>query len=159
MNEHGQWHWEDYTVDTAGTTGGRTITEADIVNFAGVSGDFHPAHVDRQHALALGVFPERIAHGLLGVAVVTGLLSRDAPTVLGTQFVGLAFLGMTWRFAGAVLAGDTIRVRHVVAGKRLTSSPGRGIVEHEVSVVNQDDVEVQSGVLTMLVATQGAPEA
>jgi acyl dehydratase len=144
-----KWFYEDFEVGTGGTTGGRTITEADIVNFAGVSGDFNPAHVVDAPALE-GVFPGRIAHGMLGASAMTGLLTRDAPEVLGTQWAGLAFLGINWRFRAPILPGDTIHAVHRVGSKRPTSTPGRGVVEHEVEVVNQHGAVVQSGTISLL---------
>jgi acyl dehydratase len=143
------WFYEDFEIGKGGTTLGRTITDADIVNFAGVSGDFNPAHVVDAPAFD-GVFPGRIAQGMLGASAMTGLLTRDAPEVLGTQWAGLAFLGINWRFLAPIRPGDTIHVVHRVASKRPTSTAGRGVIEHEVEVLNQDGAVVQSGTIALL---------
>jgi 3-hydroxybutyryl-CoA dehydratase len=89
----------------------RTITEAHIVNFAGITGDMNPLHVDAEYA-AHSMFKERIAHGML----VAGLISA----VLGTQLPGLnsIYLGQELKFVAPVMIGDTIKVVVTVTGKR-----------------------------------------
>src|SRR4051794_13360460 len=92
---------EDFQVGDEFITSARTIAEADIVNFAGISGDFNPLHTDEEHARSLG-FSSRIAHGALVFSVVTGLIARMA-LLEGTA---VAFLELTWRFKAPVMAGD-----------------------------------------------------
>ena len=75
LRSHGGLYFEDYEIGDSVTTQGRTITEADIVNFAALSGDWNPIHVDAEYAKG-GMFGERIAHGLLGLSVATGLAAR-----------------------------------------------------------------------------------
>jgi 3-hydroxybutyryl-CoA dehydratase len=89
----------------------RTITEAHIVNFAGITGDMNPIHVDAEYA-AHSMFKERIAHGML----VAGLISA----VLGTQLPGpnSIYLGQDLNFVAPVMIGDTIKVVVTVTGKR-----------------------------------------
>lgn len=89
----------------------RTITEAHIVNFAGVTGDMNPIHVDAEYA-AHSMFKERIAHGML----VAGLISA----VVGTQLPGpnSIYLGQDLKFVAPVMIGDTITVVVTVTGKR-----------------------------------------
>jgi len=89
----------------------RTITEAHIVNFAGITGDMNPLHVDAEYA-AHSMFKERIAHGML----VAGLISA----VLGTQLPGpnSIYLGQDLKFVAPVMIGDTIKVVATVTGKR-----------------------------------------
>ncbi|MCL6498509.1 MAG: MaoC family dehydratase N-terminal domain-containing protein [Firmicutes bacterium] len=127
-------------------TAGRTVTEADVVNFAGVSGDFNPLHVDATYA-AVTPFGQRVAHGLLVLSMVSGLRQRAAFDV-----AVLALLEVrSWRFLKPVFLGDTIRARTRVAEKRATKDPGRGVVVHRVEVLNQRDEVVQSGELVLLV--------
>ena len=118
---------------------GRTVTEADIVIFAGLSGDYNVLHTDAEFMKG-SIFGERIAHGLLGLAIQSGLLTRGM-----RPFATLAFLGLRWKFKGPIKIGDTIRVRLRITDKRETSKPERGIVMIQRSVVNQRGEVVQEG--------------
>jgi acyl dehydratase len=138
--------YDDLQVGQAWTSGARTITEADVVAFAGISGDFNPIHVDAEHAAA-GAFGERIAHGALVLAVATGLRQQQG-TFRGSL---KAWLGMReWRFSAPVRFGDTLHVRTEVASMRETKDPSAGLVEQAVSVRNQRDEEVAGGVFVTL---------
>ncbi|MFL5818904.1 MAG: MaoC/PaaZ C-terminal domain-containing protein [Conexibacter sp.] len=139
-------YYEDLEVGGAWVSGARTITEADVVAFAGISGDFNPLHVDAEHA-ASTAFGERIAHGALVLAVATGLRQQQG------LFRGSlkAWLGMReWRFTAPVRFGDTLRVRTEVASRRETRDPAAGLVEQAVSVRNQRDEEVAAGIFVTL---------
>lgn len=132
------------------TTGGRTITEADVVNFAGVSGDFNHLHLDEE-AMQESMFGERIAHGMLVLSAATGLLwqartqdERDAVVA----FYGLDEL----RFRAPVLFGDRIHVETEVLEKREKDDGiGSGTVRYGIEVVNQDDTTVISCEMLSLV--------
>src|SRR6059036_2260875 len=95
---------------------GRTVTEADIVAFAGLSGDYNVLHTDAEY-MRTSIFGERIAHGLLGLAIQSGLGMRAVPR----SFATLALLGLRWRFKAPIKIGDTIRVRLRVTDKQETS--------------------------------------
>jgi acyl dehydratase len=138
-------HFEDFEVGTETVTDSRTVTEADVVAFAGLSGDYNPLHVDAEFART-SPFGERIAHGLLGLAIASGLVSRTG-AIEGTT---LAFLATEWRFTAPIKLGDTITVRSRVADKRETSKPDRGVVTFAVQVVNQRSEVVQEGTQTLL---------
>src|ERR1051326_2352280 len=103
-------YFEDFEQDREYVTRSRTITEADVVAFAGLSGDFNPLHVDEEFAKTT-IFGARIAHGLLGLSVASGLINQLG---LGEGTV-MAFLGLTWNFKGVIRIGDTITVRQLVA--------------------------------------------
>ncbi len=121
-------YYEDFSVGQVFETPGRTITEADIVNFAGVSGDFYSIHTDEVFA-SKTIFGGRVAHGLLTIAIVTGLWMR-----LGI-FEGslIAFYGADrLRFIKPVRIGDTIKARLVVADKRLKDGLGLVTIKNEV---------------------------
>ncbi len=120
---------------------GRTITETDIVNFAGLSGDFNIIHTDAE-ATKITPFGQRIAHGLLGLSIASGLVTRNPGA---EQHRLVAFLGLTWDFRNPVFIGDTIYVQQTVAAKRTTSKPGLGIVTYDVKVVNQRGELCQEG--------------
>lgn len=118
----------------------RTITEADIVMFAALTGDHNPVHTDEEFAKTT-VFGGRILHGPAGFAIATGLESR-----LGIkEGTAIAFLGMTWDLRGPIKIGDTIHVNQKVGSKRETKKPSVGIVNFQVSLVNQRGESVQEG--------------
>ena len=138
-------HFEEFEVGQAWTTQGRTVTEADIVAFVGLSWDGNPLHVDAEYAKTTP-FGERIAHGLLGLSITSGLFSRLG-IIEGTT---IAFLGLEWSFKGVIVVGDTITARYRVAETRETSKPDRGIVILTVELVNQRGEVVQEGKQTLL---------
>lgn len=134
-------YFEDLDLGTVWRTAGRTITEADIVAFAGVSGDFNPIHTDAEHA-ATTAFAERIAHGGLVLAVATGLRQQEG------RFRGTlkAWLGLrSWRFKAPVRIGDTISVVNRVTELTPARDPADGIVIQAVEVRNQRDELVALG--------------
>jgi len=121
------------------TSASRTVTEADVVNYAGVTGDFNPLHMDAAWA-AGGPFGARVAHGLLVTAVSNGLRSDV------DDWDVLAYLQTTRKFVGPVFFGDTIAVRGAVREvRRSTSKPDRGIVTVEIRAINQHGETVQEG--------------
>ncbi|MBI4445800.1 MAG: MaoC family dehydratase N-terminal domain-containing protein [Acidobacteria bacterium] len=122
------------------TTARRTITEADIVNFAGLSGDFNPLHTDEEFARSTP-FGKRIAHGMLVVSAVTGLANQMG-VFEGTT---LALMEQTIRYKGAVVPGDTIHLKLRVAEKKESSKQDRGVVTFETRVKNQRDETVVEG--------------
>lgn len=139
-------YWEDLAVgDTAAATG-RTVTEADIVAFAGLSGDFVPLHTD-QVAASEGPFGERVAHGLLGLSMASGGLLRAA----GLERTVLAFLSVNWTFTAPVRIGDTLTASATVAATQPSRDPRRGLVTLAVVVRNQAGVVVQQGEWVFLV--------
>ncbi len=134
-------HFEDLEVGVAWRSGGRTVTEADIAAFAGVSGDFNPIHVDAEYASGT-VFGGRVAHGALVLAIATGLRQQQG-TFRGTL---KAWLGMReWRFTAPVRIGDTIHVRTEITELRDTKDPMAGLAIQRVEVRNQRDEAVAEG--------------
>ncbi|MFC5337099.1 MaoC/PaaZ C-terminal domain-containing protein [Leucobacter denitrificans] len=119
----------------------RTITDAELTAFAGISGDFNPLHTDEEFAKTTQ-FGGRIFHGPGVFAIATGLESR-----LGIkEGTAIAFLGMNWKLTGAVRVGDTIHVDQTVAEVRPSKSkPDRGIVTFDVKVRNQHGEICQEG--------------
>ena len=139
-------YFEDFEQDREYVTRSRTITEADVVAFAGLSGDFNPLHVDEEFAKTT-IFGARIAHGLLGLSVASGLINQLG---LGEGTV-MAFLGLTWNFKGVIRIGDTITVRQLVADKRETLKKDRGILRMAITVLNQHGEVVQDGEHVLMV--------
>jgi len=124
---------------------GRTVTETDIVMFAGLSGDYNVLHTDAEF-MKQSIFGERIAHGLLGLAIQAGLFTRATQA-----YATLAFVGLRWKFKGPIKIGDTVRVRAKVLAKKDTSKPDRGLITLERTVVNQRDEVVQQGETDLMV--------
>ena len=123
----------------------RTVTETDIVLFAGLSGDYNVLHTDAEF-MKQSIFGERIAHGLLGLAIQAGLFTR------ATQpFATMAFVGLRWKFKGPIKIGDTIRVRAKVLAKKETSKPDRGVITLDRKVLNQRGEVVQEGETDLMV--------
>ncbi len=125
--------FEDFEVGAVFESRGRTITETDIVNFAGLSGDFVELHTNEVYARH-SPFGRRIAHGALIFSVSTGLMTQMNflnETVLA--FYGLDHL----RFTRPVFIGDTVRVHKTVASKQ-EKSGDRGVVTFETRVLNQN---------------------
>jgi acyl dehydratase len=138
-------YYEDYSVGDTFPTPARTVTEADVSSFAGLTGDYNRLHTDAEY-MRQSVFGERIAHGLLGLSIANGLKYR---TDMDSDGV-IAFLGLSWQFTAPIKLGDTIRATLRVASTRETSKPDRGIVVYDVTVLNQRDETVQQGEFTML---------
>ncbi|PYN14255.1 MAG: acyl dehydratase [Candidatus Rokuibacteriota bacterium] len=124
---------------------GRTVTESDIVMFAGLSGDYNVLHTDAEF-MKQSIFGERIAHGLLGLAIQSGLFSRAT-----RAYATLAFVGLRWKFKAPVKIGDTIRLRAKVIARKDLSEPGRGLVTLERTLLNQRDEIVQQGETDLIV--------
>ena len=139
-------YFEDFKEGMEFLTLGRTMTEADIVNFSGFTGDFNPLHTDAQYA-SESVFGERIAHGMCGLSMATGLLVR-LNIFEGTI---VAFYGIDQlRFRAPIKIGDTIHVVAKVIEKKESKKEGEGLVAFQVNVVNQDGTSVMEGVVKTL---------
>jgi len=134
-------YYEDVQVGEEHESPARTITEADIVNFAALSGDWSPVHCDEEYCRKTP-YKTRIAHGLLGLAIAEGLKFR-LPEFTDVRY--MASLYWNYKFTGPILMGDTVRVRVRVQSKRETKKPDRGIVVEYVTMVNQRDEVVQEG--------------
>jgi acyl dehydratase len=144
--------YEDLDEGRAWTTAARALGEAEVRAFADLSGDHTWLHTDAE-AAARGPFGERIAHGLLGLSVLSGLM-MEMGFLAGTVE---AFLGLDWRFAGPIRFGDRVRGEVAVRSKRL-SRKGQGIVTFGLKLVNQKDELVQEGEFTLMVRRRGSRE-
>ena len=143
-------YFEDISVGDRFTSLGRTICEADFVNFAGVSGDFSPLHVDEEFGKTT-VFGGRIAHGLLTLSVAQGLLSQLA--TFKTTVVALLRMKNVG-FLAPVRVGDTIHAELVIKGKKKTKRRDQGLVSAIVSVKNQRNTKVLTLDYDILVRTR-----
>jgi len=143
--------FEELEPDEIFESGGRTITDADIILFAGLSGDQTRIHMDETFARTT-VFGGRVAHGALGLSVATGLITQ-----LGTtEDTAMALLDISASFKAPIRIGDTLSVRLQVAKKNETSKADRGVVFFAFNLVNQDDVTVLEGAETVMVRRRPA---
>ena len=133
-------YFDDFAVGETLVSARRTITEADVVAFAGLSGDFNPLHTDAMYGETTP-FGARIAHGLLVVAVGSGL-ANQAGWFEGTT---LALLEMTTRFVRPVHFGDTVHQQLEVVALKESSRPDRGVVTFAATILNQRGEAVVEG--------------
>jgi 3-hydroxybutyryl-CoA dehydratase len=138
-------YFDDVEVQEEFTSGGRTLTETDIVNFAGVSGDFNPIHMDHEFAKTTP-FRRPIAHGLLVFSIASGL-SVQCPLIRTIAFLKVR----EWLFHGPVFAGDTLHVKTRVLEKTLRGRGRRGEIVWHRAVVNQEGKVVQEGAVVTVV--------
>jgi len=144
-------YFEEFEQGQVVSSPGRTITEADVVAFAGLSGDYNQLHTDDEFARETP-YGRRIAHGLLGLSAASGLAAR-AGFIEGTT---QAFIGLTYKFKAPVFVGDTIHLRATVSKLRPMPSMGGGMVVFAMEVLNQRGEVVQEGDWTLLM--RGRPE-
>jgi 3-hydroxybutyryl-CoA dehydratase len=140
---------EDYRVGETLVSPARTITESDVLAYAGLTGDWHPLHTDVEYA-ARSPFGQRIAHGMLTLAIGSTLVLRLGPHVyIPKSFI--AFYGMDRvRFTKPVMFGDTIHSVNRVA-QLLVKDETRGILEWASEVRNQRAETVIAWTSRMLV--------
>ena len=139
-------YFEDFEVGMKVVTAARTITEADIVTFAGLSGDFNQIHTDEVYA-SNDTFGRRIAHGLLVQSIATGLAVRSG-VIDGTV---LAFRELSAKFSLPTFIGDTVHVLIEITKKKALRRLGGGNITMKYSVINQEGEKVQRGDWIMLV--------
>ncbi|MDQ7783313.1 MAG: MaoC/PaaZ C-terminal domain-containing protein [Desulfomonilaceae bacterium] len=141
-------HFEELEQGDEFLTVSRSVTEADIVNFCGVSGDFNQLHSDIEFARNTA-FGQRIAHGMCGLAIASGCLNRSG-LIEGTT---VAFKAIKeWRFRNPIYIADTIYVKVRVKEKTDTGKPDRGLVSLQLTVNNQRDQVVMEGQWDLLLA-------
>jgi 3-hydroxybutyryl-CoA dehydratase len=143
-------YFDDVEVGQEWLSLGRTVTETDIVNFAGLSGDFNPIHLDHEFAKTTP-FRRPIAHGLLVFSIASGLGISCPPMRT------LALLKVQeWHFNGPIFIGDTIRVRSTVVNKEVRSRGRRGAITWQRQILNQEGKVVQEGITVTLVQGRAA---
>ena len=134
-------HFEDCRVGDRSVSPGRTVTETDIVTFAGLTGDWNPVHTDAEHAKET-IFGERIAHGLLILSLGSGLLFRDGCELFPSSGIALGGINKI-RFVAPTKIGDTIHVEGEIVD--LTEiDRERGLITASVRVKNQHGAEVMT---------------
>jgi acyl dehydratase len=143
-------YFEEFQPGQVVTSTGRTVTEADIVNFAGLSGDFTQIHIDAEYSKT-SLAGQRIAHGLLVLSIASGLAAQTG-VLEGTVIV---FREITeWKFIQPVYIGDTIHAELNVLETKAMRRLGGGTVTIEIRVKNQSDQTVMKGNWTVLMASK-----
>ncbi len=139
-------YFEEFEIGDGVETATRTITETDVMVFAALSGDHNPLHTDAEFAKGT-LFGERIAHGLLGLAVASGLTAQ-----LGfVEGTAEAFIGLEWKFRAPIKFGDTVHLQAQVRQKKAMPRLGGGFITFDVKLLNQRDETVQKGTWTVLI--------
>lgn len=147
-------YFEDHTPGHVLTTRGRTITETDLVQFAGLTGDYNPMHTDAEY-MKHTPFGQRIAHGMLSLSYAVG----QAYQLGFMEGRVLAFRGLEMKFSLPVFIGDTLHVELVVSDKKEAPRMGGGLVTFEVKIINQAGKTVQSGSWIVLIVSRAAEAA
>ena len=123
----------------------RAVSEADVMQFAELSGDHNPLHVDEDFAKKTP-FGQRVAHGMLAASISTGL-GQDTGIFEGTT---LALMEQTFRYKAPLFFGESIRLRLEVVGTKPSSKGGKGVVSFSANVLKGEDTVVVEGSWTVL---------
>ena len=143
-------YFEEFSVGQTIISPARTVTEADIVSFAGLSGDFNQIHTDAVYA-AQAPFGQRVAHGLLGLSIASGLVVRTG-MMEGTI---LAFREINeWKFIQPIYIGDTIFVEVEVLETKEIRRLGGGSIVISLDVKKQTGETVMKGVWKALISSR-----
>lgn len=143
-------YFEEFTVGQVVKTLSRTVSEDAIFNFAGLTGDYNQIHTDAEFAKTTQ-FGQRVAHGLLGLSIATGLIMRTGyleGTVLAFREI------QEWKFVKPIFIGDTIHAVLTVAEMKALPRIGAGALIASVEVKNQTDEVLQKGTLNLLVLSK-----
>jgi 3-hydroxybutyryl-CoA dehydratase len=141
-------YFDEFEVGQRIISVGRTITESDIVAFAGLSGDYTQIHTDVEYSKATPI-GQRIAHGMLGISIASGLAAQTG-VMEGTVIVFREI--NSWKFIKPIFIGDTIHVEMDVMETKGLRRIGGGSVTIGVSLLNQKNEELMKGSWTVLIA-------
>ena len=145
--------FDDIEVGDEIITEPRKVTEADVVEFARLTGDDHPEHMDEAYGRE-SIYGERIAHGLLIIGIVTGQVNRTGML----EILTIGVLDMNIRFLKAVKFNDTVHTLASITGKRATKRLDRGIIKIGARAFNQKDELVLEAEWTVMVKRIGKAE-
>lgn len=149
MDKNNTLYLEDFKEGEEMVSMGRTITETDVVMFAGLTGDWNPLHTDKEFAGATP-FGERIAHGALGFTVHSGLFTRMDRIQRSATIVVMGF--REWKYTRPIFIGDTVRLRlKVISIRESAKKKDRGVLTLKRELINQKDEIVQEGISDTLV--------
>ncbi|MFU8773024.1 MAG: MaoC/PaaZ C-terminal domain-containing protein [Anaerolineales bacterium] len=141
-------YFDEFEAGQKITSVGRTVTESDVVRFAGLSGDFNQIHTDAEYCKDTP-FKERVAHGLLVLSIASGLAVQTG--VLEGTIIAFREISEL-KFIKPVYIGDTIHVELIVTQTKALPRLGGGIIFIELDVLNQENDTVMKGVWKVLVA-------
>ena len=149
-------YFEDYQVGEWGETCGRTITEADFLQFACITGDFAPVHMDR-HLMARSALGTRVGHGWFGTCLAVGMLSYYAPHIVGRDTPAASLWDIESRYAKPIILGDTLKLQWSIEEKTPDlNQPGFGTVRTTYRLINQEEQTEYDGAVTTKVRMRGA---
>jgi len=143
-------YFEEFTVGQVVKTTARTVSEDAIFAFAGLTGDYNQIHTDAEFAKTTQ-FGQRIAHGLLGLSIATGLIMRTGyleGTVLAFREI------QEWKFVKPMFIGDTIHAVLTVSETKPLPRIGAGTLIAAVEVRNHADEVLQKGTLNLLMLSK-----
>jgi acyl dehydratase len=141
--------FEEYEVGQKMITRGRTITEADIVQFGSLTGDFNPMHFDAEYTKG-HMLGQRVAHGMLQISYAVG----QAYQLGFMEQTVLSFRSLEMKFSQPVFIGDTIHVELEVVETKEARRLGGGTVALDVRIINQEGKVVTKGQWVVLVASK-----
>jgi acyl dehydratase len=143
-------YFEEFQLGQQIITPARTVTESDIVTFAGLSGDYNQIHTNAELAKSTP-YGQRIAHGLLVLSIASGLAMRTG-VLEGTV---MAFREINeWKFVKPVFIGDTVHVEITITETKALPRIGGGAIVLSMVVLNQTDETVMKGRWNVLVASR-----
>lgn len=142
-------HFDELEIGETFVSRGRTITEADVVNWAALSGDWYVLHTDAHYA-ARTHFGQRVVHGLLVHAITTGLgVPPEAPAIIANYGTD------NLRFVAPTFIGDTIHLESAVLEKTVKREGRDGVAKLRWNAVNQNGTTVMVSDLQILMACAG----
>ena len=143
------YYFEEIEIGSEYVTRGRTITESDIVQFAALTGDYNPMHTDDEY-MTSHPMGQRVAHGMLTLSYAVGQIYQ-----LGfMERTVIAFRSVEMKFSLPVFVGDTLHSVIKITEKKEARRLGGGSVVAEVKINNQDGKTVQSGTMTLILASR-----
>jgi acyl dehydratase len=148
-------YFEDFSVGQAFESGGRTLTEADLTFFSMLSGDWNPIHADAEYAAGTR-YGKRIVHGVLGMAVCTGML-HEMGIFHGSAIAMFGF--EQWKFTAPLFVGDTVHLRLTITELSLGKSGNSGRLGRRFELINQKGEVVQDGLSGLLIQTRAGAAA
>ena len=143
-------YFEEFEIGQQIVSVGRTVTESDIVNFAGLSADFNEIHTNAVYSEETP-FGQRVAHGILGLSIASGLAWQTG--VLEGTIIAFREIN-SWRFSKPVYIGDTLRVVMEIKATKAIPRAGGGTVVIQLDVQNQNEETVMKGSWTVLMSSK-----
>lgn len=146
MPEKRSLYYDEFQLGDKFFSGLRTIGVDDINRFADISGDRMPIHTDDEFAKNT-LYGERIAHGLIGLSIASGL----AYDLGFAQLTTTAFRELEWKFKKPIKIGDSIKAVYEVIEKKDLPIEGNGLIRFLVKITNQHDKTVQTGKWSLII--------